>query len=262
MYKVHRTMTGFLERHRSFLVLVGFVPLFLLSACAGTGATPAAGIDDESRTAKIDRALERAGDTPRPVRESLSALEAAYKRNSDDPALAVRYARALRAEGQINKAVIILSPFARKENALSDVSSEFAAVHLEMGDYETAEKFARAAIVEDPSNYGAFQSLGIALDARGYHKQAEVAFRKGLDVWKGDPTSIMNNLALNLVNQGMLDEASEILQRAAAENPGKPEIERNLRIVLALKQSTPPSVAAAAAASPKPAPKPESKPKN
>lgn len=236
---------------RPFLLVAGFAAALALSACAGTG--PVDGADaarSESRMEKIDRAMSRAGESPAAARESLSAAEQAYTHHSDNPAAALEYARALRADGQINKAVIVLSPFARKDDAESDISSEFAAIHLEMGDYETAEKFARAAILEDATNYGAYQELGIALDARGYYKQAEVAFRKGLDVWQGDPTTIMNNLALNLVNQGLLDEATEILQRAAAASPGRPEIERNLRIVLALKQSVPPGT------KPTPAPKP------
>lgn len=228
--------------------------LLVLSACAGTGPVDgAAAARDESRGAKIDRAMARAQETQRPVgTESLASLEQAYKRRSEDPAVAMRYAQGLRRDSQLNKAVIILSPFARTEDPPSAVAAEFSAIHLEMGDYETAEKFARAAVLKDPSNYMAYQSLGVALDARGYHKQAEVAFRKALDVWQGDPTPVMNNLALNLVNQGLLDEATEILQRAAAANPGRPEIERNLRIVLALKQSNP----ATATSAPKPARKP------
>lgn len=245
-----RRPSGFL---RFAPLLCAVAGLLWLSACAST-ATPdgAAAARDESRTAKIDRALARAGETPRAARQSVASLEQAYKRQSENPDVALAYARALRLDQQTNKAVIVLSPFARKGTASSDVSAEFAAIHLEMGDYETAEKFARAAILKDPSHYGAYQSLGVALDARGYHKQAEVAFRKGLDVWQGDPTPIMNNLALNLANQGLLDEATEVLQRAAAANPGRPEIERNLRIVLALKQSNP----ATASAPPKPVRKP------
>ncbi len=241
-------MDALSTRFRPVLVFAGLVAVLALSACAGTGTNTGAG--SPSRAEQIDRAMARSGEMAGASHESLPAVEQAYKHSSDNPAVALRYARALRADGQINKAVIVLSPFARKDNAESDISSEFAAIHLEMGDYETAEKFARAAILKDATNYGAYQVLGIALDARGYYKQAEVAFRKGLDVWQGDPTPIMNNLALNLINQGLLDEASDILQKANAANPGRPEIERNLRIVLALKQSVPPGT------KPTPAPKP------
>jgi len=69
------------------------------------------------------------------------------------------------------------------------------------------------------------------------HEEAERAFRKALDLWEGDPTSIMNNLALNLASQGHLDEAAEILQKARDVSPNRTEIERNLRIVTALQQS-------------------------
>jgi Flp pilus assembly protein TadD len=72
------------------------------------------------------------------------------------------------------------------------------------------------------------------LDSKGKHVEAERAFRKGLDIWEGDPIPIMNNLALNLASQNNLEEAYEILMRAKTIAPNRIEVERNLRIVKAL----------------------------
>ena len=76
------------------------------------------------------------------------------------------------------------------------------------------------------------------MDAQGKHPEAERAFRKALDYWQGDPTTVMNNLALNLASQEFLDEAIEILNKAKAISPDRIEVERNLRIVMALQQSS------------------------
>ncbi|NCC21509.1 MAG: tetratricopeptide repeat protein [Alphaproteobacteria bacterium] len=194
-----------------------------------------------SRAAKIDAALERAAsagaEKGRSV-ASLLSLEEDYKRQSKDPETVIAYARALREADYLNRALIILAPLAGKDDSPSLIKSEYATVNLGMGNYRDAETYARKAILANPENAKAFHVLGIALDAMGHHEQAEVAFRKGLDYWEGDPTPIMNNLALNLASQGLIDEASEILHRAAAAAPNRPEIERNLRIVSALRQST------------------------
>lgn len=246
-------MSGMVTRNgRFFPLLLGAIATLGLGACA-TSAADMAAARKEDRSGRVEKALENAvADAAEKAGQPLPALERDYKRNSKDPDIALAFAKALREDEQLNKAVIVLSPFARGDDARSPVLSEFSAIQLAIGDYETAEVFARKSIVKDPKNFRAYQVLGIALDGRGYSKQAEVAFRKGLDLWQGDPTTIMNNLALNLVSQGQLDEASQILQRAAAAAPNRPEIERNLRIVTALQQQPgPPRVSPRANNKPK-----------
>ncbi len=201
----------------------------------------ASSVDAETvRTSKIDSVLERAASNAASRGEtssSLAILEKMYKRNSSDPAAAMRYARALREADYLNRSAMVLSPYAHDEKSSVEIKTEFTAIQLALGHYKAAEEFAQKAIIQDPESYQAFHHLGIALDAQGMHKEAERAFRKGLDYWQGDPTSIMNNLALNLTAQGFLDEASEILQKAAALSPEREEIERNLRIITALQQT-------------------------
>lgn len=229
---------------RFFPLVLGAVATLALGACA-TSASDMDIARKNDRTGRVEKALQNAVvDAAEKAGQPLPALERDYKRNSKNPDTALAYAKALREDEQLNKAVIVLSPFARGKGATSPILSEFSAIQLAIGDYETAENFARKAILKDPNHFRAYQVLGIALDGRGYSKQAEVAFRKGLDLWQGDPTTMMNNLALNLVSQGQLDEASQILQRAAAAAPNRPEIERNLRIVTALQQQPGPPRAA------------------
>jgi Flp pilus assembly protein TadD len=228
-------------RRRELLALAAVLSL---GACQsfgdGMGGKDAREARKMTREAKIDAALERAalqGAQKGKSMATLTSLEQAYKKDNDDPEKVIAYASGLREADYLNRALIVLAPIAGEDDAPSRIVSEYAAVNLGMGNYAEAEDFARKAIITNADNHQAFHILGIALDAMGHHKQAEVAFRKGLDLWHGDPTPIMNNLALNLASQGMLDESSEILHRAAAAAPNRPEIERNLRIVAALQKS-------------------------
>jgi Flp pilus assembly protein TadD len=206
----------------------------LLAACQSTQ-----GVD--SNNGKIDGALNRAahkaaanGDSD----QSLAYLEKIYKRNSEDEQATVNFAAALRKSGDNLRAATILAPFANKKDGSSFVKSEFAAIRLAQGNFTSAEAYARGAIKADETNYEAYQSLGIAMDGQKDHKSAEEAFRKALDLWQGDPTTIMNNLALNLAAQEKLDEAEEILIKAKGLSPNRIELERNLRMVRALKESS------------------------
>jgi Flp pilus assembly protein TadD len=172
--------------------------------------------------------------------ESLAMLESSYKRKSDDVRIATRYAHALRNADRLNRAAMVLSPFVTDtDDAPAGAYTEYAATMAAMGTYEEAEAHARKAILKDPENGQAYHVLGIALDAQGHHPQAEVAFRKALEHWDGDPAPVMNNLGLNLASQGFVDDALDTLRQAASLSPNRPEIERNLRIVSALQTQPP-----------------------
>lgn len=216
------------------LILMG-VSALSLAACQTTGkAAPAAGT-------QVDAALEHAAnraDASGHAKESLSLVEKLYKRNPNDVAVAVRYARALRQADRLSRASIVIAPFAkdeRKPNAAA--RAEFSAIQASLGNYGVAEDYARKALAMNDDSVDAWHMLGIALDAQGKHPEAETSFRKALELTQGDPTPILNNLGLNLAAQGFLDEAAETLRKALATSPNREEIERNLRIVSALRES-------------------------
>jgi Flp pilus assembly protein TadD len=214
------------------LAVLGLATCLALSACQTTGKTPGKTTSDKIATA-VDRAKAAAGQEPKP----LSVAERAYKKAPQDELTATDYARALREEGMLDKAAMILQPFAEGKKPLSYTLSEYAAIHLAQGDSKKAEEWAQKAILKDETNFRAFHNLGLALETQAKHEEAERAFRKGLDLWQGNPTTIMNNLALNLAAQGYMDESVEILRKAQTISPDRKEIERNLRIVTALQQA-------------------------
>ncbi len=223
-----------LKKNASVLVLTVSV-CALLGACKTAQSVDAQG--ETTHTASIDSAITRAAAYNTKPARSLSYLERAYKKSPTDETLAIEYATALRAADELAKAELLLNPYIKKETPSSAAFSEYSAIQLAKGQYEAAEKHAQNAILADDANFKAYHRLGIALDAQGQHVPAERAYRKGLDLWQGDPTTIMNNLALNLATQGYLDESAEILRKAQAVSPNRDEIERNLRIVTALQQA-------------------------
>lgn len=230
--------------HSHTKILLMIATSVLLTACKTAQSIDQPGPIDSTLQHSTESSYSKSGNTP-----SLSVAEKNYTRNPDSEEAALDYAAALRKNDNLNRAAIVLGPFAKDDKSSSAVKTEYAAITLAQGQYKEAEKFAQKAIVQDEKNAQAYHYLGIALDAQGVHDKAERAFRKGLELWEGDPTSIMNNLALNLASQEYLDEASEILQKAMAISPGRTELERNFRIITALQQSS-------AGPIPKPAAKP------
>lgn len=197
----------------------------VLTGCQSTGTTGAGAAPATEQSAA-------------PAQHSLGTLESQYKKNPDDVNVAIRYARALRENDRLSRASIIIAPFAKNSRKPSSAAkAEYAAIQAALGNYTEADDFATKAIALDSGAYQAYHIQGIALDAKGDHAGAEKAYRKALDLWQGDSTPVMNNLGLNLASQGFLDEASEILRKALETSPDRVEIERNLRIVDALRES-------------------------
>jgi len=181
--------------------------------------------------------------------EALLSYEKLYKRSPRNREVAVNYAQLLRKSGRPEEALAVLRPFAEaktkdKDGGAALVKNEYAATLIALGRFEEAQAIldgvltdARAAAFHADASHLA----GIALDAQGHHKAAEKLFRQALDGWNGDPTSVMNNLALNLASQGKFDESLNLLRKAQLMSPEKTEIARNVQIVNDLREAVVPT---------------------
>lgn len=224
--------TRFPSPRLTMMILLSGTAL-MLSACASTGQ-PSHGKNDVA-----GKVLEQAADQAGGSSNALPLAEKMYKRNPDDVNNVVRYSRALREAGRLSRASIIMAPFAKDDRKPSAAAkTEFAAVQAELGNYDVAADNARKAVAMDGKSWQAHHVLGIALDAKGDHAGAEKALRKALELSPPEQqTAILNNLGLNLATQGFLDEAAETLRKALETAPDRSEVERNLRIVSALRES-------------------------
>lgn len=225
------------SRFRGLVLASISASVIALAACSTTASDP--NLSNQSGASRVDSILERAAREAKAsgnTVETATILEQVYSRNQDDPAIATSFGQALREDEQFTRARQVLYPFTEGKNAYPDAVMELAMVQLSLGQYKEAELTSRKAVELDPNSGRAFLALGTALDAQNYHEQAEVAFRRGIDKWKGDPAPIMNNLALNLASQNKLDQAIDMLKKAQEISPNRIELERNLRIVSTLKE--------------------------
>lgn len=190
------------------------------------------------REHSIDRALQQAAYTAGAqgaIDQSLALYERLYKRNPTDEAVAEQYTAALISAGYLEQAAFVLKNFAIQESANKFQKLEYAKLLLKIGQFKEAEGFLRGMVTSDNANLQALHLLGVALDAQGFHEQAEKALRRALASWQGDPTPILNNLALNLMAQGFLDEATVIMAQAKSLEPENETVQNNAKVLKEIK---------------------------
>lgn len=227
-------------------ILLLCTSVIILSACAASPKTAQPAGDSmkpEFKTTAIDKAMDKALDQAEAsgnTQEALALLSELHNRTPEDPQLAARYAKALREDDQIKKAITVLNPFSSGDKKDVDAITENAMANLELGDYKTAENLASDAIEMKKKNARAYLALGTAQDAQGKHQDAEISFREGIKHWRGNPAPILNNLALNLASQGHLEESLSLIKKAQKEAPNNMELERNKRIISTLLETTGP----------------------
>ena len=228
------------------------ISLAVLTACKGTESSISGKALDSMRgkkaatEARLSTAAAEAiaqGKTD----EAVSHFSKLYKSDSKNPDAALNYAQVLRKTGEIEQAHGVLSPFtvAKKNKSISPVLlNEYAAIQIQMGNLSGAEE-TLSRVLDDKEaldlHADAYNLLGIVQDARGNHKEAERMFRAALDGWQGNPTSVMNNLALCLAGQGLFDESLTTLRKALIMAPDKQEIARNIDLVNNLRNAVIPA---------------------
>lgn len=96
-----------------------------------------------------------------------------------------------------------------------------AALAQERGNRKLMDASLRALLARDPEHYLQFQNQGVEYYTKGKLKEAEEAFRKGIQR-KRDPT-LLNNLASVILEQdGDLEEALALVDEAMRRQPGHP----------------------------------------
>ncbi len=226
--------------NKPFYLAAVITSTLLLSACGTTGQS---GVTTSASNAtsgsKIDNAISTAlseAEQSGNKQEVLAILQQSHKRDPQNVDLAVKYAKALREDDQINVAKRILTPFTGKDSTHSDALTEMAMTQISLGDYSNAEQTAARALEINSKSGRAYLAMGTAQDAQEKHGDAEISFREGLKYQKGDSASILNNLSLNLASQGHLKESLSILTKARKLYPKRMEIERNYRIIKTLQE--------------------------
>ncbi len=235
--------------------ILGLVALTALSGCKATSDALKEPVNSmrgmkaerEQRLSNAAADAIAAGKTD----EALRYYAQLHKEHGGDRNIALVYAQLLRKTGNPQEAVHVLEPFASYTARNNDqavtvvyhsdavVLNELAAAHIATGNFDAADKLLTH-VIDDPNSgpmhADAFSLKGIVLDAQGKHHEAEKMFNQALAGWKGDPTPVMNNLALCLAAQGQFDQALDTLRRALVISPNdKQEIARNIALISDLR---------------------------
>ncbi|TVQ83090.1 MAG: hypothetical protein EA357_07030 [Micavibrio sp.] len=173
--------------------------------------------------------------------EAVELYERLYTRNAGDTEIAVKYAEALRKSGRPQQALTVLQPLADlQQNREPEMLLEYTAVNIALGRFMHAEHALSrfASLSEEQKKNHMPQALnleGLILSAGGHHEEAEEKYRTALAEWSGDPSPVMNNLALCLAQQGAFDEAVELLREARLISPDGRMQQQNLILVEKLR---------------------------
>ncbi len=194
------------------------------------------------------------------TKEALALYTKLYKENNTANVV-LNYAQLLRKTGKTTEALTILKPFvingdgSIKDDAKPVMINEYAAANIEIGHYHAAEMALQEVFKSTNANgfyADAYDLHGVALDAQGWHKEAEKDFKNALKIWKGDPTAVMNNLGLCLAAQGRFDESLTWLRQALVKAPHNTEIARNIDMVSKLRKEFVPTAPISITAPPAP----------
>jgi len=224
----------------------------------GSALNDITGMHDETQT-RLSTAANNAI-TAGKTKEALGFYSKLYKEDPKNQDTALNYAQLLRKTGKPEQAAKVLSPFVNgRDGELRDTAkpimlNEYAAANLELGKYGLAED-ALNRVLEDKKavrfQADADNLLGLVLDAKNQHKEAEQYYRLALEGWKGDPTAVMNNLGLCLAAQGMFDESLTMLRQALIKAPHNTEIAANIKMVSDLRKALVPMAPIAVTSSPR-----------
>ncbi|MDF3024095.1 MAG: tetratricopeptide repeat family protein [Alphaproteobacteria bacterium] len=210
--------------------VIALACLLTLGACKTDGsledpANSLLGMKDETEAHEIKAAEDAlaSGNT----KDALELFRVVHEKKPKNAKITLRYAQLLRQTGA-SPAMLV----------------ELAAADIALGDFNGGEK-ALNAVLEDQKasalHTEAYNMMGVVLDAKGQHKDAEDMYHQALAGWKGNPASVMNNLALSLANQGLFDQSLTTLRKALVIAPDKQEVARNIQIVSDLRDNIVPA---------------------
>tara|TARA_R110002124_G_scaffold80819_6_gene213747 strand:+ start:73 stop:783 length:711 start_codon:yes stop_codon:yes gene_type:complete len=206
--------------------------------------------NSSSQTGMYQQALEsRQQITHSNAGEAVQLYERLYARNSGDIGITVKYAEALRKAGMPQQALTVLSPLAESQmKAKPAVLVEYAASNIAVGRFMHAQhaldKFygldKKNAADKDDLQPQALNLNGLVLSASGHHAEAEEKYREALASWLGNPSIVMNNLALSLAQQGKFDEALDFLEQAQRQSTPEQQgmHDQNLALVEKLQKKS------------------------
>lgn len=160
-----------------------------------------------------------------------------YQANPTDPNIALRYAMALRANGQRAQAVAVLERASMAHPHDKTLLGEYGRALADVGDYQQAFTVLSHAHSPDQPDWRILSAQGAVLDQMGRHAEAQRYYLTALKIAPNQP-AVLSNLGLSYALTHDLTDAETALRRAAAQRPADSRVQQNLALVVGLEGRT------------------------
>jgi Flp pilus assembly protein TadD len=227
-----------LFRSRVSARLIG--PLLLVPAiAAATAACTTTGTTTGTMTGTVDPAAtgsvaSESAPADGDWRHEVQAAGDLYKANPGNGAIAMRYARALRAIGQRAQAAAVLEQVSIRDPKNRAVLGAYGRALADTGNYAQALEVLNRAHTPDQPDWRILSVQGAVLDQMGRHEEARRYYASALRLAPDEP-SVLSNLGLSYALSKDLKQAEATLRRATSGGRIDPRVRQNLALVVGLQ---------------------------
>jgi Flp pilus assembly protein TadD len=157
-----------------------------------------------------------------------------FRRNPNDPDLAIAYAQALRRNGQQAQAAAILQQTSIRHPKNQAVLGAYGRALADNGQYQQALDVLARAHTPDRPDWRILNAQGTVLDQLNRHAEARRYYSTALKIAPDEP-SVLSNLGLSYLLTKDLPKAEASLRQAAAQPNADTKVRQNLALVLGLE---------------------------
>jgi len=167
-------------------------------------------------------------------RRDVDGLRERYKANPQDPAVALAYGKALRANGERSQAVAVLEQAALANPKNKRLLAAYGRALADNGNFQQAfDVLTQAHTPEDP-DWRILSAQGAVLDQLGKFDEARQYYASALKIVPDEP-SVLSNLGMSYLLSKDLAKAEATLGRAYEHAKSDPRVRMNFAVVLCLE---------------------------
>lgn len=208
--------------------LLGAVALTVLMA-GGLAGCKTTGFTDT--TGSISSPVQRSEPDWRRESETLGER---FRANPRDVDTAIRYAHALRQNGQRVQAAAVLETAAIHNPEHKPLLGAYGRALADAGNFKQALSVLERAHSPDQPDWRILSVQGAVLDQMGRHEEAQRYYASALRIVPEEP-SVLSNLGLSYALSKDLPRAEETLRRADARGSTDKRVRQNLALVVGLQ---------------------------
>jgi Flp pilus assembly protein TadD len=176
-------------------------------------------------------AVASAADT----RHDVEDLGARYRANPHDVETAIKYAQALRENGQRSQAAAVLEQAAMRDPDNKRLLGAYGRALADVGNYSQALEVLGRAHSPDQPDWHILSAQGAVLDQMDRHEEAQRYYASALKIAPDEP-SVLSNLGLSYALSRDLTRAEATLRRATTQaRVFDPRVRQNLALVVGLQ---------------------------